>query len=792
MLEKKSPLRKIADFIIKSRFVIIGIFAALVIVSAVMIPKVQVNYDLSKYLPTDSDAAKAIEIMNEEFAESGSVLVMVKNITEAGAEALAGELNAIDGVKNVSFDKAADFKDGNALFHIATSHGVYDERTNSAVGEIIDALKDKEAYVTGEAAGSYYTRKNVQDEVFLITIIVAVAVAAILIFTSKSFFELVVFLLVFGVAAIINMGTNFLLGEISFITNSIAIVLQLALAIDYSIILLHRYLDERKNHPNREAVGLALKKAIPEVLSSGLTTVAGLCALMFMRLSIGFDLGLALSKGIIISMLTVFLVMPALLLWTGGLIEKTRHRSFVPRVKKPAGAILKGRKAIAPIFLAIVIAACSAQFFTEYTFNNNSGNDIVTANNEIKATYGTYYNSVAVLVPKGDYAKEASLISFAEGLDGFESVTALSAIEIAPGMTLTTSLTPAGFSAAAAGMGMGGLISPFMAQMLYTQYRTAVDPTATGDIAEYEVAFIDMLEYLSGYLGSMENPGAIGVTDEMLAALASLTAARAEFEGETWSRLIFNIDAVVESDEAFAFLDAFTTGAKEIYPDVLITGESAVIADMSDAFSIDNTVVTVVTVAFILVILLFTFRSLSIPILLVLAILGSVFINFAIPVLMGNPINFIGYLVVLAIQMGATIDYAIILTNRYREHRASMPGHKTEAMAEAVDKVFPTVITSGSILTLAGFILGIVSSEPVVSGLGYLLGAGALISMLAVLFVLPSMLTVSDKIIEKTTLKPRKKKALVIEGAGGGGDIIVESVDAVEESPKSEETKKKE
>lgn len=752
MVEKTSLFNKIANFIVKFRWLFALIFAGLIILSAFMLPKTKVNYDLSSYLPKESQTTKAIEKMKSEFGDVGTANVLVCDISFADAQALQAELSNLSGVQSVAFDKSSNYNEEakQALFIITISPQSAEE-SNKTIEKLVNYVKDKDAYLSGESVSSYYTKESTETEVLRITIIIGVIIVIILLLTSRSFFELILLIIVFGAAAFINMGTNFMLGEISFISNSIAVVLQLALAIDYSIIFLHRFLEERKNFNPVDSAKKSLAKAIPEILSSSLTTIAGLCALMFMQLSIGFDLGLALSKGILISLLSVIFLMPSLLVLFSKLIDKTKHRSFVPNVTKPVKKMLGARKILVPIFLCLIAVALTGQFFNNYSFDMNGSQKIRESQEKIAENFGTM-NTLVVLVPKGNYEKERELTEFVYSYDLIDSATGLTFIEFAPGVTLNLTEEFTYSQLAQFGTALG--INEQQAMGLYMYYIASNNVQLSVSLKNYKIMLIDLLEFI---YNSKEQLIPLGLSQEMIAQFAALTDVRKNFESENYSRIIFNINGPAEGKETFDLIADLESKLGNYYDEFYLAGESVVNFEMNRTFPTDNLKVTFATLGFILIILLLTFKNFGLPLVLILTIQGGIWINFAVPALLGNPVIFIGYLIVCAIQMGATIDYAIILTNRFKELKNKIPD-KTSAMAEAVNAVFPTILTSGTILTLAGFVLGIFASEPITSGLGLLLGWGTFISMLMVLFVLPPLLVVSDKITAKTNFPKLRRK----------------------------------
>lgn len=458
-------------------------------------------------------------------------------------------------------------------------------------------------------------------------------------------------------------------------------------------------------------------------------------------------------------MATVIFFMPALLVIFDKPIQKTRHKSFVPNITKPARAIVKARKVIVPAFLLIAILAGVAQGFNKYSFNYNSGSLIVAPKKVIEETgFGTL-NSLVVVVPKGDAEKERQLVKYVESFDLIDKsqTTALSTINvysfIDPNATeklyLTNEVSKNDIGKLIDKISSDAGVNPLFIKPIiegwFDEYVENYLPEGTD-----KVRLIDLLDFavrekfdrISGLIG--DDPEKLAYLEQV----KQISFAKANLESENYSRITFNINGGVEDDDVFELVKTLKSGVSDFYEERYITGESVVCYEMSEYFMKDNLMVCLFTDLFILVILLITFRNISLPIILILAIQGGIFINFAIPFLSKTSISFIGYLIISAIQMGATIDYAIVLTNRYRGIRKDFTD-RYDAMAAATNAVFPTILTSGVILTATGFVMSMLSSG-VVAQLGLLLGVGTLTSIIIVLFVLPSLLLVTEKVVDKT------------------------------------------
>ena len=748
--ERKSEdfMLKLARFIVDKRKAFYLVFLAAVLFCAASVSKVHVNNDITSYLPADTETRRGLTLMEEEFTTLGSGQFMLTNITYDEADQVAKEIEQVDGVSSVEFDDTEKHYTGSSALITVTFDGEKDDPVAlQAMDHLKSILAPYDTYIYSEVGLD--TSAQLQSEMGIILVIAAIVIVIVLLFTSKSYMEVPVYVIVFGVAAVLNMGTNYWFGEVSYITNSVAIVLQLALAIDYAIIFCHRYMEERETKPAREADIAALSKAIVEISSSSLTTISGMIALMLMQFRIGFDMGAVMSKGIICSMLTVFLLMPGLLMLFSNGIERTRHPNLVPRISLVGKAVVKLRYILPPIFLVTIIAGIFLSGKCDYCFSEN----VIDTNNppeqrialdRISDTFGNQ-NTIALLVPKGDYEKEGKILAEISELPEIDKAQGLANTE-AEGYMLTDKLKPRQFAEIAG-------VDIEMARLLYQAY--GLEHEEYGAIFQnpddYEIPLVDTFQFLC----EQKDKGVIkleGEQAEMVDDLQEqLDIGLPQLQGEHWSRLVFIADVPEESPQTFALLDQMRAIATQYYgDDVLLVGNSTNARDLSESFSGDNLKISVLTALFVMIILLFTFKSAGLPILLVLTIQGSIWINFSFPYLTHTNLFFLSYLVVSSIQMGATIDYAIVITNRYMELKTIM-SHR-DAVIETLNQSFPTILTSGSIMTVSGFLIGMISTNPPISSLGLALGRGTLTSIFLVMTVLPQLLILGDTLIERTAI----------------------------------------
>ncbi|MBU5434670.1 RND family transporter [Pseudoflavonifractor sp. MSJ-37] len=765
-------MEKVARLIVDKRNAFFLIFLAATIFAAVSISKVQVNDDLTKYLPETTETRRGLDVMDKEFITLGTANIMVSNITYNEASLLSDQIADIPGVSEVDFDDTTDhYKDSSALFTVTFDYDEDDPKAKESL-EDVEALLDGYDVYPSTTVGRD-TSADLQKEMSVILAIAAVVIVAVLLFTSKSYMEVPVYLIVFVVAAILNMGTNYIFGTISFVTNSIAIVLQLAMAIDYAIIFCHRYMEERDNGlDSREADITALSKAIVEISSSSLTTISGLVALMLMQFKLGYDMGIVLVKGILFSMISVFFLMPGLLMLFGKSIERTRHRNLVPHINLWGKVVLKLRYILPIVFVAVIAVGAVLSNKCDYVFIENDTDfdnkpDWRIADDKVADTFGQK-TTIALLVPTGNYDDEGRILREVAELPEITQATGLANTEADLGdddedggvsvkddsdvTYLTDSLTPRQFADLVD-------VDIEVAKVLYQAYGIDKEDYTPifQDVDEYTIPLIDSLEFMlderdKGVV-SFEGNQAQDM-DDLKDALDKGTA---QLRGENWDRMVFIADCPQEGAESYDLLEQIRSIAQVYYgDDVMLVGNTTNARDMSSSFSGDNMKISVLTALFVMIILLFTFKSTSLPILLVMTIQGSIWINFSIPYLTGVNMFFVSYLVVSSIQMGATIDYAIVITNRYMTLRDTMD-HK-KAIIQSLDESFATVLTSGSIMSAAGFLIAKISTNATIGSVGLALGRGTLTSIVLVMTVLPQLLLLGDRFLERTTITLRGKR----------------------------------
>ena len=755
-------LKKISRQIVDKRVIIMIAFLAACVYCALSISRVHVNNDITSFLPPDTDTRRGLTIMENEFTTYASANVMLANTTYERASAAAEKIETLEHVTGVTFDNSpAHFVDSAALLTISFDGTSDDESVIAAMNEIRSLTAGFDTYTSSDIGADLLG--EIAQQMVGVVALAAVVIMAVLLFTSRSYFEVVIFLIVFSVAALLNMGTNFWLGEISSITNSIAVILQLALAIDYAIIFSHRYQDEIDRFPTeREALIEALSKSIVEISSSSLTTISGLVALMLMQFRLGYDLGLVLSKGILCSLITVFLLMPGLIASFFRPLRRTTHKSHVPDITGWGRFLMKTRVGFVAVFVIILPLAIWCSNRTEYAFNDAGIDELKYSESRAAARKitGTFANdtTIAVLVPSGNYEAEKQFLRDAAELDNVKTVTGLANIEIEDGKVLTDSYTPRMFS-------MLLNIDFEEAGMLYAAYgvENGQYQPIFGNTETYSVPLIDMFLFLFEKI----DQGIVTLDADSQETLDSLRGelerGEAQLRGENWDRMVITADVPIEGDESVALVNALRSLADGRYGEgaCLVIGDVTSAKELADTFNGDSLLINLLTIAFVFIILIFTFRSVVGAALLVFVIQGSIWINFTFPYLTHTRASFVTNMIVSAIQMGATIDYAIVIMSRYLDLKKLHTPQ--EAMAQAVNESFPTVMTSGTIMTVAGILIAYRVSDVYIGHIGLAVGRGALISVILVLSVLPQLIVLLDKVIEKTTFRKKTTTGGAVE-----------------------------
>ena len=741
----ESFMLKLARFIVDKRNLVFLVVIIGLIFSVFSRSWVQVENDLTAYLPADSETRQALDVMDEQFTTFGTASVMVANLPLADAFDLQEKLEDVEGVQGVAFDETDEhYNNVSALFSVTFDYDEDDERCLDALERVKDSLAGYDLYVSTDLGNTQ--EETIDHEISVIMVYVAIVIVTVLLFTSETYGEVPVLILTFVVALVLNQGTNFMMGKISFISNSVTSILQLALSIDYAIIFCNRFKEEHRSLPLREAVIVALSKSIPEIGASSLTTIGGLVAMLFMQFKLGPDMALCLIKSILFALLSIlfallsaFVVMPGLLMLFGPLIDKTGHRSFVPKISFVGKFAYATRHVVPILFVALAVIGCRLSSDCPYAYGYGlisapKLNETQIAENMIDDNFSTK-NLMALVVPAGDYDKERAILDELEQYDEVDSTLGLSNVEAMGGYMLTDRLTPRQFSELTD-------LDYEVAEFLYGAYAANHENYGkiVGGLSTYSVPLIDMFLFLYDEV----QQGYVTLDDELQSTLddayTQMTNAKLQLQSEQYSRMLIYSTLPVSGDETYAFTDTVTAIAQKYYPGekVYLAGDSTNEYEFEKSFAVDNKVVSIVSILIVMAVLLFTFNSAGMPVLLILVIQGCIWINFSFPTITGKYLFFLGYLIVSSIQMGANIDYAIVIASRFQETKAKM--HHRDAIIETLNFAFPTIITSGSILSISGFLIGRMTSEPVIAGIGESLGRGTVISILMVMFALPQIL----------------------------------------------------
>lgn len=777
-------MKKISEFIVKQKYLFLGIFFVLLIGSAVAYNFVKVNYDLTEYLPDSTSTKQSILTMQEEFGASGSASIMITNISKENADILAKQIEENETIKNyIATATVVQWKEAEvdgktqpcALINIFLKNGDYTQEAEHAINGIKEILStnlddSQNYYCTGSAISALSSRTAISNEIPIILLIAIAIVLLILLFTTRSWIEPVILLIVIGSAIIINYGTNILLGEISFISNSISAVLLIALAMDYSIVLVSRFREEREKTDNvYDAMKKALAGSMTTIIASGCTVMAGLISLVFMDYKIGFDMGLVLTKGVFISILAVIFLMPAILILFSKIIKKTEHKNFLSGVKSIGTFSYKTRWIIPCIFLVLIVSAGVVQF-TSLKFDyvakfGGTASQIVVDEEKTKGVFGTQ-NALVVMLDKN--------LSPETQMEVFEHIKNIEVNNTKP-INLANSFMSTGTETVKLGSNLNAQYISAMFGVTQDQAQQVI-VMVKGDASATLIYAYELIEGIANpqtqsqqllhtYIEAMPQKEQIFATVNTFNAVK--LKANSLFNGQTQTRFIYNLNAVVDSDEAIQFINTLDEYLQSINQTYYIVNNTQNVIETDSVFSTDRLKVELISIFAILLIVLIAFRKITVPVLLVVLIQGALWVNLAGNAILGNSIFFLCYLLGTAIQMGATIDYGILLTDRYVEARKKQ--NKKEAIKTAIDKSFVTIISSGTILTLAAYTIGIFSSVPLISSIGFLVGTGALCALITMLFVLPQSLLIFDKlIIKKNKNKSNNNEVIEVEKSDNG------------------------
>lgn len=776
MNQKPSPLHRASEWIVDHYRLFFVVFAALLVFSAVASGWVKVENDVAAYLPADSETRQGLDIMEQEFQTYGSAKILLRDTDADAAAATAEQIRAVDGVDSCTYTMNDT---GSALLSVSLSDLEGSDTCAQTVQALRDLLDGSGAYIY--SAEGYSISDQINGEVRGLLVIVAIILVTVLTFTSSTYAEVPILLITFLAAALINKGTNFVFGTISFVSNAVAILLQLAMSVDYAIIFCNRYKQAHETLPVREAVIESLEKSITVISSSSLTTIAGLVAMTFMKFGLGRDLGIVLIKAILISMLTVFLLMPGLLLKLGPAMDKTKHRNFVPKISGVGRLAWRTRRVVPLVFAAVLVVACIganrvSYVYSEAPLKTHNADVNRTASQAITDDFGDE-TVLAVVVPAGDYTQEAALLDALSALPEVKSAVGIAGTEAAGGYRLADAVDYRTFAQ------LSGADST-SAQALFALYaaENGAAQTAAQDLSGYQVPLLKLFKFLNDKIADGTVTLSAAQAAQVTALSSQLERASAQLEGTSYHRLVLTLAAASDGDETFALLDRIHAVVHQYYPtDSYLVGDAMSAYGSEQTFTQDNVMVSAMSILMVMLVLLFTFRSLGMPILLTLVIQGSIWINFGITVLTGEYVLFMVYLVASAIQMGCNVDYAIVVASHYTEARADQGSR--EAMITALNLAFPTIITSGTMLISAGLLIGARVSSSAVAGMGRFVGVGSLITVFLVLFVLPQLLLLGDTFVRRTALPAQRRLPLTAASRAARWVLLAAAVFVMAVSP---------
>ena len=742
---KEKFLIKLGNIITKYRYLFLAIFSVLFVIGFINLNNVKINESLTDYLPEKTETKEGLKIMEKEYGTLISIDVMLSDVSKEEAVSYYNELQKVKNVDLVMFslnDKY--YKDNNALYKIELVNKDKDVAKKVAK-DIEKVTNDKKTYIYADEF------EDPTEGVTLVLLLVVAIIIIVLLLTAKTYFETVIAFIIFGISIVLNMGSNFIFNEISYITKAIAVVLQLALSIDYVIIFMNQFMKEIEDTSDKKlAIKKTLSKSIPEIFASSLTTVSGLIALVFMQLKIGGDIGIVLSKGILCSFLTVILIMPCLL----DMFTKPILKFKKKELKKTGGIlsrlstfIVKSKYMLLPIYIVLIFISVLCISKYDYVFNLNTTravriSDNVKSLDKIQETFGKD-NTLLVLVENKDkdFANEKLLTEELGSIDGVLSASSIATYKIADNVTLLTTLNYQNASVLLN-------LEPELVKNMYLSYA-ALNNTEVTNIDEFEIPLIKLISFIKN------NTDKLGMNDsskaEMLAKYTKKFESYYFLESKNYSRIILSLDSEIESNKTTRIIKDVRNTTVKYFNKSLLVGNSINARDLKSTFTNDNVKITFVTILFIAIILLISFRSFGMALLLILTIEGSILVNFGLVTLTGHKIFFMSYIVVSAIQMGATIDYAIVIASRYVQLRKKY--NKKDAILGTLKDRLSAVITSGLILLSAGFLVGTITTSSCISSIGLFLGLGTLISLLATILFLPAILYTFDKFIFKTTFK---------------------------------------
>ncbi len=686
--------------VVKLRIPIVIVTLLLAVLSVFGMVNTRINYDMLDYLPEDMDTVIGQNELLDDFGKGAFSFIVVEDMPNKDVANLVKKLETVEHVETVLWYSSLmdvsvpmellpeklynEFNTGNAtlvavFFDTSTSA----DDTMDAIREI-RSIAGKQCFVSGMSA-LVTDLKDLceQEEPIYVGIAVLLACAAMMLFLDGWLVPLV-FLASIGMMIVINLGSNYFFGEISYITKALAAVLQLAVTMDYSIFLWHSYNEQRQKYDDhKDAMAAAISETLTSVIGSSITTVAGFAALCFMTFTLGRDLGFVMAKGVILGVIGCVTVLPALILIFDRPLQKTKHRSIIPDMKNFAAKVVK----IFPVFL-VVFALLIPLAYYGYSKTNDE----------------VYYDMGQCLPQDIEYVIANSKLS--EDFD---------------------------------------IASTHMVLV------SADTPTSSVRKMIKEMEQVDGVKYVLG----LESVVGSKVPEEILPE--SITSL---LKSDKWELLLINSEYKVASDLVNEQINSLNSVLKKYDPNGMLIGEAPCMKDMIETTGHDFEVVNAVSIVAIFVIIAIVEKSFSLPFILIAVIELAIFINLGLPHYLGQSLPFIAPICISTIQLGATVDYAILMTTRYKAERLGGQD-KHGAVTTALAASIPSIIVSGMGLFAATFGVAVYSNIDIISSMCMLMARGAVVSMLCVIFILPALLTLCDKLICATTFGMKKCREAV-------------------------------
>ena len=721
-------MKKAAAFLVEKRLVLFCLFLALAAASLFLAGQVRINHDLSEYLPADSHMKQGLALMEQEFGKTASsrLRVMLPGLAEGEQEEVYQWLSGQEQVREVLWEPGEKYnREGYTLFDVETDLDSYAPEAAA----LFRAVHDKYD-AAGVRTGGDIHKANVPVLPPHMIVIAVGLVLLILLAMCSSWFEPVVFLVNIGIAVAVNLGTNLVFPSLSEYTNGIVGIMQLVLSMDYSIILMNRYTQEKEAAPdNPSAMKAAISAAFPAVAGSSLTTFAGLLCLAFMSFRLGADLGFALAKSVLVSLICTFTVLPSLILLSDPLIEKSRKKA----VRIPSAGYARFAAKHRVLYVILFLALFAGSFFLK---SSTQILYILQANNPVDAVFGAEH-SLVLLYETKDSGRVAALLAPLEedgkitGITGYYN-------------TLGKAYGPEEIAAL---FGDGAVADPATLSLLF-QLRAA---QTGGDMKMTPAELVDYLQdsvltdpLLSGFIDDAAREK-IGQAGDLIRENA------AKLEGERYGRVVLNTVYPEDSEETRAFIRSLSERCEDrLEGDAWLIGSSVMNEEMSRTFDRELNSITILSALAIFLVVALTFRSLVVPLVLVLTVQCGIYLTMAFIGLSGGGMYYLALLMVQCILMGATIDYGILYTSRYRETDGNVP--LPEAVRRAWDASLHSILTSALIMIVAAGILGYVFANPAIGEICLTISRGAVSATLLIVFVLPGVLAALDRFV-----RPRKK-----------------------------------